>query len=821
MPPPKAKGILYDIRPVNNAGQVDFKKISQIKPELNLKKEDRSKSSAGKEVVSESFDEEMAKDQNVESVLAEVGAMVLPPGPLKHPLRRGLIARPVLTAEEPARAPEISTAELMPSGPAHFGSSRSTLRQTDLSGEWHSPVSREVEARLKSPPPFIPTEPPSLGPAARSVVRGALWFYAVWIGMAVLLVLTAVKIADRSGEIKEDFIERSRQGADSLKEARTDIANFDFASAANNFTLAYDNFSQASSRLDWLGSALTSFLGKVPGLARVQVAKNVLKAGESISKAGETLALSLDNLYRTNFVSYFGFDFLETRGQSVSTSHFISLFKDAALFAQKRLGVAYELLAQIDPGAIPEEKRNEFLDLKAQIPAMEEYMGRVVNYSNFLLEALGKSKPRKYLLLFQNNTELRPTGGFPGSYALIGLNRGFLREFQVDDIYNIDGQARKNIVPPRELQHITSTWGMRDANWFINFPDSAKKVMQMYTENNGGPEVDGVITVTPTLIVKILEVLGPIALPQYNLVLDHNNFLAAIQDEVEYGENRQQPKQVLVDFTPKFIEKLGQQDREQWFKVVAILLEGVQQKHILAYFRDPEQQKVAEENNFAGVVKQTKDDYLLVTHSNVKGAKTDAVIDNRYQLATALDQNGFVEHALTITRTHRGGKTPYGFYNRTSYDYLRVLVPRGSVLTAISGHSRANFIPLVKNYSGTDYEEDVDLQKYESQATIPMGGVRQFEEAGKTVFGFWLFLSPGETKSVTVKYKTLAKLDEGEYLLMVQKQPGTFSDAFQFSFSLPENKTVVFRYPALQIENRQASFQTELTKDLIFGIKMQ
>lgn len=822
MPSPKDKETLYDIRPVNGTGRVDFEKINQVKPELNLKNKITEKELVLKKEMVKFFNEEMTKKQDVALVLADVGATLTRREPVKGSARHGLIARPVLVAEEFTRgASEVSTAGWRRPRPVRSGPLRPTPSRPNLADGWLSPISREVETLLEPAPPIVPVGSSSAEPVGRSAVRGTSWFYAAWISLAVAAILLVVKIVDQNGEIKENFITRSAQGVDSLKEAKIDIASFDFVSAANNFTLAYDNFSQASSRLDQLGSSLASFLGKVPGFAKIKAAKNVLKAGENISKAGETLALSLDNLYRTNFVSYFGFDFLSERGQSVSTSYFINLFGKAALLAQTRLGAADELLAQIDPQAIPEEKRGEFLDLKMQVGVMEKYLGRAVNYADFLLEALGQSKAKKYILLFQNNTELRPTGGFPGSYALIGFNHGFLREFQVDDIYNIDGQARTNIIPPRELQHITSTWGMRDANWFVNFPNSAQKVMQMYTENNGGPAVDGVLAITPAVMVKILEVVGPIELPQYNLVLDHHNFLAAIQEEVEYGENRTQPKQVLVDFTPKFIERLSQQDQGQWFKIVKILLEGTQQKHILAYFRDPALQKVAEENDFAGLVKQTKNDYLLVTHSNVKGSKTDAVIDNRYQLATALDKNGLVEHTLTITRAHRGGKTDYEFYNRTSYDYLRILVPQGSVVTDISGHSLANFSPLVKNYAGGDYVEDADLKRYESGATIPIKGVKQWEEASKAVFGFWLFLSPGETKSVTVKYKTPLQLTEGEYLLMVQKQPGTPSDAFRFSFSLPENKKVVFRYPALQMEDRQAFFQTELTKDFVFGIKFQ
>jgi len=139
----------------------------------------------------------------------------------------------------------------------------------------------------------------------------------------------------------------------------------------------------------------------------------------------------------------------------------------------------------------------------------------------------------------------------------------------------------------------------------------------------------------------------------------------------------------------------------------------------------------------------------------------------------------------------------------------------------MQGESQANFTPVIRNYSGTDYIEDADLKKYEGETTTPLKGVKQFEEADKTVFGFWLFLQPGETKSITLKYKTPLQLSENEYLLTVQKQPGTPDDDFNFAFALPDKKEIIFYYPEMQMKDQQATSETKLVKDLIFGIKFQ
>jgi hypothetical protein len=205
----------------------------------------------------------------------------------------------------------------------------------------------------------------------------------------------------------------------------------------------------------------------------------------------------------------------------------------------------------------------------------------------------------------------------------------------------------------------------------------------------------------------------------------------------------------------------------------------------------------------------------------VKGIKTDAVIENSYDLKSSVTDDGFIEHTLTITREHRGGKSKYGFYNRQNFDYLRVLVPKGSVLASIQGQVSGNFTPLIRDYSAGDYVVDPDLEKYESGVSIVTGGVKQFTEAGKTVFGFWHSLQPSQTKAIVLKYKTPLRLDDDEYLLLVQKQPGTMEDRLNFSFDLPAKKEVIFRYPELILQDNRVAGEAKLAKDLIFGIKLQ
>lgn len=678
-----------------------------------------------------------------------------------------------------------------------------------------SPAAREVEHFLEE---LRKNTKPVL--AATSAVKTKIKRFSIpnWLKKKPLIIFAAIAVGGMfiSGgiSIKNDVLKKGDRALLNLQDAKANLENFDFVSAANHFALASKNFSEASNKLNLMGASVISLFSEVPGLGKIKTAKNMVKAGENISQAGEELADAFDHLSKTNFVSYFG---AKDEAQK-SLSEFIKVFRDSLVFAKDKIDDSQKLLASLDVSVLPEDKQQFFLDFKDKIPEFQKFVGGAVNYSDFLLEFVGTNGPRKYLVLFQNNSELRPTGGFPGTYGLLEFNGGYLKNIFVDDIYRIDGQIRENIIPPKEMQHITPTWGMRDANWWADFPTSARKVMDMY-QKDGGATVDGVITFTPTVITRILEVVGPIDMPEYKMQIKADNFLSLVQAEVEYGVRKDDnsPKKIIMDFTPKFIERLAEQDRDNWFKIFQILVDGMVEKHILAYFSAPDLEKIVLENNFAGEVKKTSDDFLLVTYTNVKGSKTDAVTNNALDVQTGITDEGFIEHTLTITRTHTGGKTPYGFYNRQNSAYVRIMVPAGSELADIVGNTVFNPVPIM-SYTDGNFRIDKELESYEAQARKERG-IKTFSEAGKTVFGFWMMTDPGTTKKVTIKYLTPVKVRDDSYALYVQKQPGT-QDKLNFNFVLPKEAQVIFRHPDnLQAVNGNMVLDSDLKTDRSIGVQ--
>jgi len=872
---------MFDVKPVTLTGEVDVAKIEAVMPVINLRAAeaatppvtlaiaettDQSKARAIALVQPERdlktqlhahFSQALQETTSPQAILAAVGGELYSGRPTPSP-RRNLVPtnleldlsgqaiiprlsiRNAASVENLINLTEIgSRVNFQPKAVSKPLAPRAVSYAPTLAGKevdyWinNSPSKQEAalaeltRAKFNAPQPAVttwmekrPSQPPPVQLGRMERIKSHIAskkrnFKSRWLfGAAGLIVLVGV---GAHWNDKDKVLQSSSQAVDNLETAKTDIANFQFAKAANSFALAYDNFSEASGTLNLLGSSLTAWLGDVPGLEQLKSAKNVIEVGQEMSAAGEQVALALEKFYQTNWTSFMGYQ-TGKRPQSLVT--LVSEFRQALVFAQEKVNHSGQLLAVVETETLPADKQAQFGELKAKLPDLQGFIDNAVEYTDWLIAALGEEAPKKYLLMFENNSELRPTGGFPGSYALIGFNRGLLSDLKVDDIYNIDGQAKENIVPPQELQHITPTWGMRDANWFTDFPTSAKKIMEFYQELNGGPEVDGVITITPTIITRILEVTGPIDLPEYSLRLDSNNFVATIQNEVEYGDNRAQPKQVVVDFVPRFIKKLSQQDKAQWTKILQIILGGVDEKQVLAYFADPKLEAVVVKNNLAGEVKTTAGDYLSIVHTNVKGSKTDAVIDNSYNLEVVQLEDGSLEHTLKITRTHKGGREKYGFYNRKNPDWVRVLVPANAKFIGIDGNTRVAYQPLI-SYALGEFKHDPDLTRYEANRERLSGGVESFNETGKKVFAFWLETEPQQSRTVTLRYITPPASPTEQYLLLWQKQAGVIGEQLTFSFDPSTGKQVIYQYPELDLRGEKLVLQQLLNKDLAVGIKFQ
>ncbi|MBI2483327.1 DUF4012 domain-containing protein [Candidatus Uhrbacteria bacterium] len=463
--------------------------------------------------------------------------------------------------------------------------------------------------------------------------------------------------------------------------------------------------------------------------------------------------------------------------------------------ARTRADAAAELLPHAAPALVPTITRAQY------------ELRRVESLLPILTALAGMDRPRRILLVFQNPAELRPTGGFMGSIALLDVANGTVQNFELPGggSYDISGQSRLRVLPPEPLRLLTSTWQFHDANWFPDFPTSARQLRTFYIAG-GGPSVDAVIAVNAPLLSDILALTGPVTVGERSF--GAADVLTAITDTVESAAARRtgQPKAILGALAPELLRRLTtltmDGDTSTRLLLLDRLLRAFDERDVLVHFSDDAVQRAVATARWDGAVHSAPRDSLFVVHANIGGGKTDTSIRTNTAHTANLRADGSIVDTLRITRTHEGTPAPVGtpasarLAGLHHLDYIRVYVPRGATLLSAQGFQSpdaAAFEPIP-----TDAIPDRTLLATELTPTIdPRTGIRITEEFGHTVFGGWLQIDPGTSTAVQLTYVlpwqiertrtnaigTPVPADPQSYSLAVQKQPG-MQTTFQHSFTI-------------------------------------
>jgi hypothetical protein len=391
--------------------------------------------------------------------------------------------------------------------------------------------------------------------------------------------------------------------------------------------------------------------------------------------------------------------------------------------------------------------------------------------SGYLPELVGYPNQANYLILLQNNTEMRPTGGFIGTYCLLQMKDSKIEKLFIDDVYNLDKTVKKTLFvdPPWQLEkwNDTSQWFLRDANWSPDFPTSGKKAQWFYLQESGSDlDFNATIAITPNFISDLIKLTGPIT--AHGITFDHANFVDLLEYRVEMefrelGIPMSERKAVISELSEKLQDKLDSLPKEKWLDLANTLQKNLDEKHILLFFNDKDLQNIAKERGWAGEIRSSEGDYLMVVDANIGSLKTDSVMDKtiKYDLRKEQSSTGdeYLVGKVTLTYTNNGKFA----WNLTRYrDYARIYVPQGSELIHAKG--------MMAN-----------------DRTKEVGKVYTEEEFGKTVFGAFISIEPKETKKLIFEYKLpnyiKEQMDKGNYNLLAQKQPGTVGHPFEFSFN--------------------------------------
>jgi hypothetical protein len=656
-------------------------------------------------------------------------------------------------------------------------------------------VEKKVDDFLGSLPPI----------KKRRLTRNIIKSMKIFIVFLVIVIVFLVLFIGYNYIIFKDIYGEALEGKKYLESSVYSVKEQDFVSAQDSSKKAQVSFEKIKQELNYIRNKY--YLSNLSGIdSQLNDLDYLVVTGEIISRSiyqGSKMGSELNAIINSKP------DFSFSKFSEEEKKRMLQfLFESGPEF--------YGIKANIDLAILNLNRfnGNGFLSLingkvdklKEQLNYGSLLLSKVVPLTEILPYVAGYPGQSNFLIVFQNSDELRPTGGFIGTYGVMENKNGEIVNFDTHDVYHMDMPIRDklDIKPPAPIkEHMVDKWYMRDSNWSPDWPTSAQNIEWFYNQeynllppkdkvNQFGGDFHGVIGITPKFVTGLLDIIGPIIVEgeEYNSENFHKLLQRRVEQKyVELGVSDWERKDVIGDILKILKTKFFDLPANRWGETLSIIENSFIGKDILLYFNDERLQDYIKFLNWNGEIVESDSDYLMVVDANLGSFKTDAVVKKKieYKLEHN-DKNLF--SILNLNYAHQGGFD----WRTTRYrSYTRVYVPEGTKFVKIDG----------------DYQGEVDIGK----------------ELGKTYFGFFISVEPGNIGSVSIKYilpniiyDDMKKYNK--YSIYIQKQPGSKVEELLVDLNTI-NKVKSYKPVGFSVENnknKEIIWKTDLKADRIFQI---
>lgn len=441
------------------------------------------------------------------------------------------------------------------------------------------------------------------------------------------------------------------------------------------------------------------------------------------------------------------------------------------------------------PAFMLEEKKKNILN---QLSTANQYLTVLRGVQKNVPEFFGEDKTRRYLVLFMNNMELRPGGGFIGSVGVVEFDRYTLTQLRIYDVYSLDGQLKTHIDPPQPIRKYLSQphWFLRDSNFSPDFPTNAEEALSFVRKEVGWDSFNGVVGVTLSAVQDTIDAFPGLVVADYDEHITSDNFFIKTEGHAEDNffsgsHNKKNFLEAVVRAVRLRLET-GDFDKVLLAKKVSNLLD---EKFIVLHFSNQQLQSMAENNSWSGSIAQqqckTQEtcflDYVYVVDSNLGVNKANFYMQRAIRLFVDIAAKGEVKNRLGIE--YRNESSSKSLIGGEYKNYVQVVLPKDIRITDVS----------IDGNSLSEYEVHTkDL---------------------KTV-GLWVTIPPGVSRTVVIEYDFVRKIDKKTtYQLIVQKQIGSINNDFIFEMSSPSTMGAAkTNFPAV-VQSDQLVYNTFLEKD--------
>ncbi len=584
-----------------------------------------------------------------------------------------------------------------------------------------------------------------------------------------------------------------------------------------------------------LSTSLFSFLGFINlNSAKNSIEKRDLKSAQaSVSSSINLFNLSEYSLQALNIeLKAIGKEnFIDPFSKNVELGKGVS---EAADYAVKSFGLLKNVFTgkSVDPNEdvvsstrLLRQSLILFKDLEAQNYIPEQLRKEIEGYNHLITlffnvqdtlpNILDGREKKKYLILFQNNMELRSGGGFIGSYGILNLNKGKIENFSIHDVYEADGQLKGHIEPPYPIRRYLPSvhWYLRDSNFDVDFPSAASSAA-FFLFQETGQTVDGVIGADVSFIKNLVSALGQIYVPQYKETVTSDNFftLTETHSEKNFFPSSTQKKDFLTFLYKAINDKIFSEKKLPYIPILKSIGESVLEKHLLFAFANPQVQKTLTANGLSSSIWDQRtqgnasiNDFVGISEANLGVNKANYFIGRSVSYSVLLKEDGTILSKLSLSLKNDSTKWPGGDYK----NYIRFILPKDALLNGVT----------IDGSSQKIVNAVTDPLIYEAKNFVPPAGleVDSTNEINKTIYGFLVPVPSGKLRKIDIEYSLPQKIFPDaplvSYDLKLFKQPGTEDYPINFIFSYPSAFKILSASKGLENQNQRVVLQEDLNQD--------
>lgn len=424
----------------------------------------------------------------------------------------------------------------------------------------------------------------------------------------------------------------------------------------------------------------------------------------------------------------------------VSLSHAGLQITDAAATIEKPTGPAVPLSGSLD------KLRTVEISLRAGVKALDDASSRIKALDHYrligpigsahsdaarritridatarsaeegvtaMIAFTGGDGPRRYLVLSQNPDEVRPTGGFMGSYGVLTADGGKVHLERYDDSVAWIRDHPTAVIPADQVASPFRFYDppldetMANTNATPNWPEAAQVALKLWAQGGEVP-ADGVVSFTPQFLARVLAVTGPVSVPGYNETVTAGNVVARLDFYTHVlpapaGENR---KEFLSPLGQAVMSKLLDAPSAQWRSLGSAVAKAFAARQLLVWSHDDVVQSTLVKRTWDGLLPATDGDFFYDGEFEY-GAKNGRGLKRTFDEAVAINADGSARVTTTLTIDNTEGPSPV---NDNVLTYYTLYGPTGGVVDPVASDPPFSAEPTLSGHPASGWFRTVSAK---------------------------------------------------------------------------------------------------------------